>query len=503
MSDDVDTGAAALRVPPHSEVAEQSVLGALLMDPTAFGRVTDVVGLEDFYSHSHRVIFGAIAQIVSNGHAVDTVAVYEQLEGETWDYGGLAYLNQLQACVPSAVNARRHAEIIAEHAARRRVIAAADDMTTKAFRGEPPALVLDEARIEIARIRDRCSDGPTRRRLPVLAGPDLIASAASMRWLVKGIVPAESIGMIFGASGTFKSFVALDLACHIAHGLPWLGRRTQQGKVLWIAAEGGRGIGYRLAAWHRSRNLPVSTNIVGIPASIDLGTDAWRVVDAVQTSAGFTPSIVVTDTLSQTYTAGADENSASDMAAYIRELGTRFRDLWKCTVALIHHTGHNATDRPRGSSVIQPNTDFLLGCYREEKQMMATLTCEHQKDGDRFDDARFSLTKVDLGKDEQGDRVSSLVARHLSNPDDVSDALHAEVAAGRATAAQRLQALVQNGMRESDLRRAFDETVPSSTKDEARRKAYARARAECMANGVFEVSKGIVITLRSGIKGGT
>ena len=82
MSDDVDTGASALRVPPHSEVAEQSVLGALLMDPTAFGRVTDVVGPEDFYSHSHRVIFGAIAQIVSNGHAVDTVAVFEQLQAE-------------------------------------------------------------------------------------------------------------------------------------------------------------------------------------------------------------------------------------------------------------------------------------------------------------------------------------------------------------------------------------------------------------------------------------
>ena len=57
--------------------------------------------------------------------------------------------------------------------------------------------------------------------------------------------------------------------------------------------------------------------------------------------------MVVVDTLSQTYS--GEENSANEMAAYLREIGLRFRQLWQCAVLLIHHSGHQATERPCGS----------------------------------------------------------------------------------------------------------------------------------------------------------
>lgn len=485
---------AQLRVPPHSVEAEQSVLGALLAgDPQAFARVSDLISESSFYRHEHRLIFSAIAQIASAGQPIDIVTVAEQLEGEVSDFGGLAYLNALAGSVPSAAHVHRYAEIVAERAVARSVIATADEMATRAFRGDAPAVVLDEMRVAIARMQDQHRPGRSRTRLPVLTGPDLVAASTSMRWLIRGVVPSKSIGVIYGASGTFKSFVGLDMALHVVHGLPWLGRRTSAGKVLWIAAEGGRAIGSRVLAWHQDRKLQVSRDFVGVPASIDLGTDAWRVVDQVQATVGIEPALVVVDTLAQTFTAGGSENDATDMARYLRELGMRFRDLWGSSVLLVHHTGHAAADRPRGSSAIQANTDFLISCQREEKQMLATVECTHQKDGERFEECTFEMRRVDLGTNDFGDRVTSLVARHVASQQDLADVMQAEVNAGRGGKNELLMSLLQNGARESDTRNAFYKAC-GDMKPDARRQAWFRAREVVMKrHGVEFVNDTVIV----------
>lgn len=488
-----------LRVPPHSAEAEQSVLGGLLLDPGSMTKITDAVTEADFYAYQHRLIFGAIGALAAAGQPHDVITTFERLQqqGQEQEVGGLAYLNALAQSVPSAANIVRYAEIVSERATLRAVIAASDEIATAAFntQGRPVAAVVDEAKAKFGRIAEHRRIGGSRQ-LPVMTGPELVESATSMRWLCKGILPEQSLGMLYGASGTFKSFLALDAVCHVVHGLPWLGRRTQQGPGLWIAGEGGRGFGHRINAWHKQRRLQPSRDLVGIPASIDLGTEAWRVVDAVQSRVAITPRIVVVDTLSQTYTSGAEENSATDMAAYLRELGSRFRDLWGATVIVVHHSGHNATERPRGSSAIQANTDFLFGCWRDEKEMLATLSCQHMKDGDRFDDATFSLLKVDLGSDADGDRVTHLAARHLSSAEEVQEAAAAEVKAGRGGKNQLLLSLLQNGEKESALRKAFYADCGLSD-EEAKRKAYYRARKWAFEQGFMEVSEGYVITLKA------
>ena len=172
---------------------------------------------------------------------------------------------------------------------------------------------------------------------------------------------------------------------------------------------------------------------------------------------GVAPGLVVVDTLSQTY--GGEENSANEMAAYLREIGWRFRDLWGCAVMLVHHTGHQATERPRGSSAIRANVDYLLGVFRDEKEMLATLTCAKQKDGELFDDAVFALEVVELGLDADGDKLTSLRALHLSSGDEVQRARQAEKAAGRGGRNMALMDLVSNMMRLQDLRKAFYELL--------------------------------------------
>jgi len=495
--------APALRKAPHSLEAEQSLLGAVLQWPGEAMRVaSEVITAADFYRHEHQLIYGAALELSTSGVDPDIVTVFEFLQARDRDddVGGLPYLNQLAQCVPSARNVRRYAEIISERAALRQVIAVTDEIATSAFnpQSRTAAQLLDDARTRIGKIQEQRRIGGARR-LPVLTGPQLIEEAASMTWLCDGILPEQSMGMVYGASGTFKSFLVLDAALHVVHGLPWLGRQTMQGPALWIAAEGGKSFGHRVAAWHRARRLKPSDQLVGIPAAIDLGTDAWRVVEAVQSTVAITPKLVVVDTLSQTYTAGAEENSATHMAAYLRELGGRFRDLWKCTVIVVHHSGHTATERPRGSSAIQANTEFLFGCWRDEKEMLATLSCQHMKDGERFDDATFSLAKVDLGTDKQGKPLSHLAARHLTSAEEVQEAAEAEVQAGRGGKNQLLLSLLQNGSKESDLRKAFYADCGLDA-EEARRKAYYRARAWAIASGYMEVAEGYILTLKPGRK---
>lgn len=488
--EEIDT-VARLRIPPHSIEAEQSILGGLLLDSGAFAEISDTVTAADFYRHEHRLLFNAVAKMVSAGEAVDAITLHEHLEGAP-DYGGLPYLLSLSSSVPSAANIKSYAAIVRERAVLRRLIAAADEIASKAFAGQQPSeQLLDEAKETFGRIS---LDGKLgTRRVPLLRLADLREQSQAIHWLIKHVLPAESIGMLFGASGTFKSFIALDAALHIVHGLPWLGRRTEQGAVIYIAAEGGTGLWKRIAAWHQSRRIKwADAKLYVIPIALDLQADAWRVVEAAQ-SIGETPSLVIVDTLSQTY--AGEENSAAEMAAYLRELGVRFRQLWQCAVMLIHHTGHTATERPRGSSAIRANLDWMFGVFRDEKEMLATLTCVKQKDGEAFEDQAFRVSSHKLGTDDDGDNVTSLVARHLTSIEDVQEAMEAESKAGRGGHRTLFLSLAQNGCREADLRSSFYADCGLQT-PEARKKAYQRARDWAVDSRLIDIAEGFVITLK-------
>lgn len=489
-------GPDGLRVPPHSLEAEQTVLGCLLVDNTVMSRVADLLDQRSFYRHEHRVIYGAIAGVLKAGNPADVITVHAVLasQGVADEVGGLVYLNDLAKSVPGGFNARRYAEIVAEHYAERALIAAADEVASISW--ETGTSLADRAdRISAVLVRAQQMRDGVGARVPVLGLEALRKSFEQVRWSVKHVIPAASVGMLFGGSGTFKSFIAVDAALHIAHGLPWMGRLTRQGPVLYIAAEGGAGLWGRINAWHRERRLEwAGVPFYVVPTAVDLTVDAWRVVDAAQ-GLGVTPAMVVVDTLSQTYT--GEENNAGEMAAYLREIGLRFRELWRCSVLLVHHTGHQATERPRGSSAIRANLDFLLGVYRDEKEMLATMNCVKQKDGELFGDASFQLSVIDLGVDDDGDKLTSLVARHLSSKEEVERARIAEQAAGRGGRNSAFMALVQSGMDLRSLRKEYYELL-EGLDSEAKKKAFARAKQWAVAQGFIDVAAGIVIDLRKG-----
>jgi replicative DNA helicase len=158
-----DPQLAALRVPPHSIEAEQSVLGGLLLDNAAWDRIGDMVSVDDFYRDDHRRIFRHIARLIGDAKPADVVTVAEAIESsEDRDKtGGLGYLAVLAQNTPSAANIRRYAEIVRERSVLRHLVTTASEISDNAFSpaGKDVAQILDEAESKILEIAELGSRG--------------------------------------------------------------------------------------------------------------------------------------------------------------------------------------------------------------------------------------------------------------------------------------------------------------------------------------------------------
>ena len=154
----IDPAIAALRVPPHSIEAEQSVLGGLLLDNNAWDKIGDVVSESDFYRDEHRRIFRAIQKLMERSRPADVITVSEALEnaGDKDSTGGLAYVSELASNVPGASNIRRYAEIVRERAVLRQLVSAGDEISESALNpmGRDTKTLLDEAEQKVFAIAE-------------------------------------------------------------------------------------------------------------------------------------------------------------------------------------------------------------------------------------------------------------------------------------------------------------------------------------------------------------
>ncbi|HKO87846.1 MAG TPA: replicative DNA helicase [Burkholderiales bacterium] len=153
----------ALRIPPHSIEAEQSVLGGLLLDNQAWERIGDMLSVNDFYRDDHRRIYRHIARLIDEAKPADVVTVHESIEqSEDKDKtGGLAYLGSLAQNTPSASNIRRYAEIVRERAVLRKLVAVGNDISDSAMNpmGKEVAQLLDEAESKVFEIAESGARG--------------------------------------------------------------------------------------------------------------------------------------------------------------------------------------------------------------------------------------------------------------------------------------------------------------------------------------------------------
>ncbi len=153
----------ALKLPPHSVEAEQSVLGGLLLDNSAWDKIADLVTEADFYRHDHRLIYRHIHKLVEHGKPADVVTVSESLDNtaKLVEAGGLAYLGALAQNTPSAANIRRYAEIVRERAVLRQLVEVGSGIAEDALNpsGRSMAQLLDEAEAKVFEIAEAGARG--------------------------------------------------------------------------------------------------------------------------------------------------------------------------------------------------------------------------------------------------------------------------------------------------------------------------------------------------------
>ena len=239
-----DSELAAIKLPPHSIEAEQSLLGGLLLDNSAWDRVGDLVGEGDFYRDEHRRIFMHIAKLIEHGKPADVVTVYESLDknGEANHVGGLAYLGEIANNTPSAANIRRYAEILRERAILRKLVTVGDEIAGGALApsGRDANIILDEAEAKILAIRDEGSKqnagfvaiqpvlGQVVERIQELYDRD---SPAAVTGVPTGLVDLDAMTsglqatdmiVVAGRPGMGKTSFALNIAEAVAleAGLP-------------------------------------------------------------------------------------------------------------------------------------------------------------------------------------------------------------------------------------------------------------------------------------------
>lgn len=145
------------RTMPHDVVAEQSVLGGMLLSKDAIADVVESLRASDFYKPAHETIYEAILSLYGHGSPADAITVADELKkrGELTRVGGASYIHTLIASVPTAANAQYYAEIVKEHAIMRRLIEAGTKIAQLGYANETEVdTLVDQAQAEIYAVTD-------------------------------------------------------------------------------------------------------------------------------------------------------------------------------------------------------------------------------------------------------------------------------------------------------------------------------------------------------------
>jgi hypothetical protein len=256
--------------------------------------------------------------------------------------------------------------------------------------------------------------------LAEMVTPSALAERRPPRYMIKDLLTYDSETQFIGGPGSKKSFTVLDMAGHVALGRPWQGRRVNQGIVVMIVGEGAGSMGKRVAAWQKINGPMPDDRLRILPRPVQAKElQAWAVlVKACERLRAVTdPSLgmfVVVDTQARV-TVGLDENSAEQMGVYISAVNA-IRTATGACVMSVHHTT-KTSDSTRGSGAQDGAQDTRLLMKSKPGTLEGWMSVEKQKDLEEVDPFKLEFVKIDLGLDEDGEHISSLVLLDPSQVD--------------------------------------------------------------------------------------
>src|SRR5215207_1008347 len=241
---------------------------------------------------------------------------------------------------------------------------------------------------------------PPKPKITILDIDD-IGNMPPPAWLVEDVITAGGLSVLWGRSGDFKSFVALDIAMCTSTGIAWHGRATQHGLVVFLAAEGASGFESRAHGWRNTKGKELSKpKFKLVPHSVALTSDEeLEHLIAAILELDERPVLIVIDTLARTFGNG-DENKQADMNAYV-SAADRLRIATGAHVMIVHHSGVHEDKRERGSNVLRGAADTVIKISRKDDklQIMNRAPEGKQKDADEFPTINLRTQKVSYAAD--------------------------------------------------------------------------------------------------------
>jgi AAA domain len=234
---------------------------------------------------------------------------------------------------------------------------------------------------------------PRQRLVPIRWGE--IQLLPKREPLIEGIFDVGAMSALVGASGAYKTGIAVDWAGHIGTGMPWRGHRVRKGVALYLAVEGGRGIAERFEAWRQYKGISADDgDVYVIPEPIDLahGEDTKLLLKRIADIGRV--DFIVADTVSRAL-AGGDENSSKDMGGFVRNCDL-IRGETGAHICGLHHLGKDESRGARGHSLLKAALDTELIAIKAGR--VGTLELTKQRDG--LDGTRwgFAIESVDVSE---------------------------------------------------------------------------------------------------------
>jgi len=400
----------ALKLPPHSLEAEQSVLGGLLLDNEATDKVGDVLADADFYSEAHRLIYQHIFRLAAEGKPADVVTVSESLaSSQKLDYiGGLSYLGALVANVPTAANIRHYAQIVRDRSILRQLAATAGDIADTAYNplGRSAKEVLDQAEAKVLHIAEQGSRGAQQvvtvgsllggvvDRIEVLYNRDdpsdvtgVPTGFSDLDRFTSGLQPGDLV-VVAGRPSMGKTALALNIGEHVAlaAGLPVVVFSMEMGAsqlALRLIGSVGRLDQHKLrtgrlaaddwekltAALGRLNEAPILIDETPALNAIEVRSRARRLMKTYGKL-----GLVIVDYLQLMQATTSGENRATEISEISRSMKSLAKEL-KVPVMALSQLNRSLEQRPnkrpvmsdlRESGAIEQDADVILFIYRDE-----------------------------------------------------------------------------------------------------------------------------------------
>lgn len=311
-------------------------------------------------------------------------------------------------------------------------------------------------------------------------------------WLVQGMLGAGELSCLYGHPGSTKSLIAGDLAFHIAAGQEWFGRKTQQGGVIYVAAERAfvvmrRFHALKLHSGQHDIPLAVVSGSVDLRRNLDHTLAIAEFANKLAAESGTQPALIVIDTINRAL-AGGDENTSSDMGLLIGRL-TRLQETTRAHVLTVHHMPVDGS-RMRGHGSLLGACDTTALVVKDSTDAICTVTVQKANDGPEGEKFAYALKSIDLHQDsETGEITSAPIAVQGTVP---PAGLAPRLTRSEATMLQVLQEAGETGLTKHEwYQRARDKGVGQRTDGTPDRRATrAEASKRLAEKGLVELKGG-------------